>query len=94
MVKMPCFETSCLETGVKTLVTETGQQLSPSIVVGYTKLIQDMYQKSHIGYKAAVVAEPQQTASLFGACHKGVCFCMASSFSVLHACALLPFWQQ
>ena len=30
MVKMPCFETSCLETGVKTLVTETGQQLPPS----------------------------------------------------------------
>ena len=23
MVRMPCFETSCLETGVKTLVTET-----------------------------------------------------------------------
>ena len=30
MVKMPCFETSCLETGIKTLVTETGQQLPPS----------------------------------------------------------------
>ena len=30
MVKMPHFETSCLETGVKTLVTETGQQLPPS----------------------------------------------------------------
>ena len=30
MVKMPRFETSCLETGVKTLVTETGQQLPPS----------------------------------------------------------------
>ena len=26
------FVTSCLETGVKTLVTETGQQLPPSIV--------------------------------------------------------------
>ena len=32
MVKMPRFETSCLETGVKTLVTETGQQLPPSNV--------------------------------------------------------------
>ena len=32
MVKMPRFETSCLETGIKTLVTETGQQLPPSIV--------------------------------------------------------------
>ena len=32
MVKMPRFETYCLETGVKTLVTETGQQLPPSIV--------------------------------------------------------------
>ena len=31
MVKMPRFETSCLETGVKTLVTETGQQLPPSL---------------------------------------------------------------
>ena len=31
MVKMPRFETYCLETGVKTLVTETGQQLPPSI---------------------------------------------------------------
>ena len=30
MVKMPRFETSCLETGVKTLVTEAGQQLPPS----------------------------------------------------------------
>ena len=30
MVKMPRFETSCSETGVKTLVTETGQQLPPS----------------------------------------------------------------
>ena len=36
MVKMPHFETSCLETGVKTLVTETGQQLPPSyIFLGY-----------------------------------------------------------
>ena len=32
MVKMPRFETYCLETGVKTLVTEMGQQLPPSIV--------------------------------------------------------------
>ena len=32
MVKMPRFETSCLEMGVKTLVTETGQQLPPSII--------------------------------------------------------------
>ena len=32
MVKMPRFETYCLETGVKTLVTETGQQLPPSYV--------------------------------------------------------------
>ena len=32
MVEMPRFETSCLETGVKTLVTETGQQLPPSII--------------------------------------------------------------
>ena len=32
MVKMPRFETYCLETGVKTLVTETGQQLPPSLV--------------------------------------------------------------
>ena len=31
MVKMPPYESSCLETGVKTLVTETGQQLPPSI---------------------------------------------------------------
>ena len=31
-VEMPCFVTSCLETGVKTLVTETGQQLPPSYV--------------------------------------------------------------
>ena len=31
MVKMPRFETSCLETGIKTLATETGQQLPPSI---------------------------------------------------------------
>ena len=30
MVEMPRFETSCLETGVKTLVTEMGQQLPPS----------------------------------------------------------------
>ena len=30
MVKMPRFETSCFETGVKTLVTEMGQQLPPS----------------------------------------------------------------
>ena len=30
MVKMPRFETYCLETGVKALVTETGQQLPPS----------------------------------------------------------------
>ena len=32
MVKMPRFETFCLQTGFKTLVTETGQQLPPSIV--------------------------------------------------------------
>ena len=32
MVKMPRFETSCLETGIKTPVTETGQQLPPSQV--------------------------------------------------------------
>ena len=32
MVKMPRFETYCLETGVKTLVTEMGQLLPPSIV--------------------------------------------------------------
>ena len=31
MVKMPRFETICLQTVVKTLVTETGQQLPPSI---------------------------------------------------------------
>ena len=31
MVKMPCFKTYCLETGVKTLVTEIGQQLPPSL---------------------------------------------------------------
>ena len=35
MVKMPRFETYCLETGVKTLVTETGQQLPPSYDVGH-----------------------------------------------------------
>ena len=29
-LEMPRFETSCLETGVKTLVTETGQQMPPS----------------------------------------------------------------
>ena len=40
MVKMPRFETSCLETGVKTLVTETGQQLPPSRTwQGRTKLL-------------------------------------------------------
>ena len=33
MVEMPRFVTSCLETGVKTQVTETGQQLPPSYVV-------------------------------------------------------------
>ena len=32
MVRMPRFKTSCLKTGVKTLVTEMGQQLPPSIV--------------------------------------------------------------
>ena len=32
MVKLPRFETSCLQTGVKTLVSETGQQLPPSLV--------------------------------------------------------------
>ena len=32
MVKMPCFETYCSETGIKILVTETGQQLPPSLV--------------------------------------------------------------
>ena len=30
MVKMHPFETSCLQTGVKTLVTETEQQLPPN----------------------------------------------------------------
>ena len=30
MVEMPRFVTTCLETGVKTQVTETGQQLPPS----------------------------------------------------------------
>ena len=38
MVKMPRFETSCLETGVKTLVTEMGQQLPPSYVMSMTEL--------------------------------------------------------
>ena len=33
MVKMPRFETSSLETGVKTIVTETGQQLPPSYII-------------------------------------------------------------
>ena len=33
IVKMPRFETYCLETGVKTLVTEMGQQLPPSLVL-------------------------------------------------------------
>ena len=33
MVKVPRYETYCLETGVKTLVTVTGQQLPPSIVL-------------------------------------------------------------
>ena len=33
MIEMPRYETYCLETGVKTLVTETGQQLPPSQVV-------------------------------------------------------------
>ena len=32
MVKMPRFETFSFETGVKTLITETGQQLPPSLV--------------------------------------------------------------
>ena len=32
MVKTPRFETSSLETGIKTMVTETGQQLPPSTV--------------------------------------------------------------
>ena len=31
MVKLSRFETFCLQTGVKTLVSETGQQLPPSI---------------------------------------------------------------
>ena len=31
MVKLSHFETSCLQTGVKTLVSEMGQQLPPSI---------------------------------------------------------------
>ena len=35
MVEMPHFETYCLETGVKTLVTETGQQLPPSFTTHY-----------------------------------------------------------
>ena len=35
MVKMPHFDTSCLETGIKTLVTEMGQQLPPSIIILY-----------------------------------------------------------
>ena len=30
MAKLPRFETFCLQTGVKTLVSETGQQLPPS----------------------------------------------------------------
>ena len=33
MIKMPRFEAYCLETGVKALVTETGQQLPPSSAV-------------------------------------------------------------
>ena len=32
LVKLPCFETFCLQTGVKTLVSETGHQLPPSLV--------------------------------------------------------------
>ena len=32
MFKLPRFKTSCLQTGVKILVIETGQQLPPSIV--------------------------------------------------------------
>ena len=31
MVELPRFETSCLQTGVKNLVSETGQQLPPSV---------------------------------------------------------------
>ena len=33
MVKLPRFETSCLQTGVKALVSEMGQQLPPSYVL-------------------------------------------------------------
>ena len=44
MVKMPHFETSCLETGIKILVTETGQQLPPSIkiFISYSSTQQQM----------------------------------------------------
>ena len=38
MVKMPRFETSCFQTGVKTYVTETGQQLPPSNVTLVTRV--------------------------------------------------------
>ena len=43
MVKMPRFVTSCLETGIKTLVTETGQQLPPSIVSKVSTLMDIIY---------------------------------------------------
>ena len=33
MVEIPRFETSCLQMGIKTLVTKMGQQLPPSFVV-------------------------------------------------------------
>ena len=54
MVKMPRFETYCLEMGVKTLVTETGQQLPPSSVCVYLHIytcIPKMYIFSYILYK-------------------------------------------
>ena len=55
MVKMPRFETYCLETGVKTLVTETGQQLPPSLLTngGYHAPVGYLY----VGWKILLACQ-------------------------------------
>ena len=50
MVRMPRFETSCLEMGVKTLVTETGQQLPPSSVWLFHRMDQMSFKHIQHGY--------------------------------------------
>ena len=49
MVKMPRFETYCLEMGVKTLVTETGQQLPPSTVFLIKTIVIFKQEKPFLG---------------------------------------------